>query len=284
MIETTLAFWIYLLILFIISLLFCAIGFKKYVYFLSIGYGFSILGIGVALIIFGIFKFRYFNIDKCPAINYILAILLILYGLRLSLFLIVRENKSKSYKKVFNNIMDQTKDKMNFKVKFLIWISVSILYILQTYPIIFRFYLSKSTSTLSLVLAIIGAIISFLGLIVEMVADIQKSYYKKQENTFVSKGLYKYVRCPNYLGEIIFWTGIFVSGITIFKTDYMSWIFSILGYLLIVYVMLNGAKRLEKRQLKNYSNDERFIEYINNTPIISRIIPLKSLINIKWIK
>ncbi len=284
MVETTMAFWLIILILFIVALLLSSIGFKKYVYFMSIGYGLAVAGIGASLIIFGICKFDFTNIDKCSGINYVLAILLILYGLRLSLFLIKRELKSKSYKKVFNNIMDETKDKMNVKVKFMIWISVSILYVLQTYPVIYRFVISRKLSSASLVSAIIGIVLAFIGLLVEMIADIQKTYYKKKENTFVSKGLYKYVRCPNYLGEIIFWTGIFVSGVTIFNTNYISWIFSILGYLIIVYVMLNGAKRLEKRQLKNYGNDERFIEYINKTPLISRLIPLKSLINIKWIK
>ena len=41
--------WNYLLIFFIISLVVCLVGFYKYVYFLSIGYGFAVAGIGVAL-------------------------------------------------------------------------------------------------------------------------------------------------------------------------------------------------------------------------------------------
>lgn len=284
MISLTLGFFLCVLILFILTLLVCAVGFKKFVYFISIGYGFSIVAIGITLIIFGILKPEFTNITKTPAINYILATLLILYGCRLSFFLLIREHKSKSYKKVFNQIVDESKDKMGVFVKIMIWISVCILYILQTYPIIFRFASSKEESNTSIIVPIVGGVIAFLGLVLEMSADLQKTYYKKKENTFVSKGLYKYVRCPNYLGEIIFWTGIFVTGTSIFKTDAIAWICSILGYLLIVYVMLNGAKRLEKRQLKSYGNDPLFIEYINKTPILSRLIPVKSLIKYKWIK
>lgn len=40
-------FWILLIIALVIS----SIGFYKYVYFISLGYGFSIAGIGIALLI-----------------------------------------------------------------------------------------------------------------------------------------------------------------------------------------------------------------------------------------
>ena len=43
--------YIVLLILFGISLVISAIGFKKFVWFLSVGYGLSIFGCGIALII-----------------------------------------------------------------------------------------------------------------------------------------------------------------------------------------------------------------------------------------
>lgn len=39
------------LILFIIAMLISSIGFKKFVWFISIGYGFSIAGLGLAMII-----------------------------------------------------------------------------------------------------------------------------------------------------------------------------------------------------------------------------------------
>ena len=43
--------WEYLWILLIVSAVLCAVGFHKYVYFLSIGYGFAVAGIGAALMI-----------------------------------------------------------------------------------------------------------------------------------------------------------------------------------------------------------------------------------------
>ena len=43
--------WEYLWILAVVSAALCAVGFYKFVYFLSIGYGFAIAGLGVAILI-----------------------------------------------------------------------------------------------------------------------------------------------------------------------------------------------------------------------------------------
>ncbi len=58
----------------------------------------------------------------------------------------------------------------------------------------------------------------------------------------------------------------------------------ILGYILIVYVMVSGAKRLEIRQDKSYGDDPKYQEYKRKTPILMHLIPVKSIKNWKWIK
>ena len=71
-----------------------------------------------------------------------------------------------------------------------------------------------------------------------------------------TQGLYRLVRCPNYLGEIIFWTGVFVGALDAL-TGAGQWILAVLAYLCIVMVMVNGAQRLEKRQHARYGSDPR---------------------------
>ena len=44
-----------------------------------------------------------------------------------------------------------------------------------------------------------------------------------------------------------------------------------------------GAKRLEKRQNKNYGADPEYQAYVAKTPIVFPLIPLKHLENVKWI-
>lgn len=79
------------LILLLVALLCCAVGFYKYVYFISIGYGFAISGQGIAMLVL-------FREHLTPAVIVCCAVL-ILYGLRLSGFLLYREIKSKSYRR-----------------------------------------------------------------------------------------------------------------------------------------------------------------------------------------
>ena len=90
------------------------------------------------------------------------------------------------------------------------------------------------------------------------------------------KGLYKMCRCPNYLGEILFWTGVFVSGVTAYKTV-GQWITAVLAYICIVYIMFNGAQRLEKRQMARYGENEEYNAYADKTPIIIPLLPIYHL-------
>jgi steroid 5-alpha reductase family enzyme len=128
-----------------------------------------------------------------------------------------------------------------------------------------------------IILPIIGFAISVFGLVLESVADKQKSAQKKANPGMVAtKGLYKIVRCPNYLGEITFWTGVFVSGITAYKTV-GQWIVAVIAYIAIVYIMFNGAQRLEKRQMARYGDDKEYNDYANKTPIIIPLLPIYHL-------
>ena len=99
---------------------------------------------------------------------------------------------------------------------------------------------------------------------------------KENPNMVATKGLYKIVRCPNYLGEIIFWTGVFVSGVTTYATI-GQWITAIIAYICIVYIMFNGAKRIEKRQMARYGEDKEYNDYANKTPIIIPLLPIYHL-------
>ena len=103
-------------------------------------------------------------------------------------------------------------------------------------------------------------IISIIGFIIEIIADNQKNNAKKiNPNKFVDTGLYRIVRCPNYLGEIIFWTGNFISGFNVY-VGFSQWFITILGYVGIVFVMFSGARRIEINQNKFYGSDEKYKE------------------------
>ncbi len=257
-------------ILLLVSLLVSAIGFKKYVWFISIGYGGAIAAIGIALHIL----FR----GTMTAANLIQCTLFILYGCRLGGYLAFRELKSSSYNKKMKTEIKDGKD-MKFVAKCGIWISAAILYVCETSPALFRLTAGKGTDGF----LIAGILIMCLGLITESAADLQKSRAKKiNPRRFVDTGLFKLVRCPNYLGEMLFWTGVFVSGLNVMHTPF-QWIVALLGYVGIIYVMFGGARRLEIRQNKSYGSDPEYQKYVKTTPIMIPFIPLYSVEKYKWL-
>lgn len=259
-----------ILFIFIAILVVCLIGFKKYVWFISLGYGFSISAIGVMLLIL-------FN-NQLDVYKIIGAVVLILYGLRLGGFLALRELKSSAYnKKMKNEISDGSH--MSFFLKVMLWISCALLYILMASPIIYRF-VNNDKGDLCF---IIGIVISVLGIILEGASDLQKSKSKKKNpNRFCDSGLFKIVRCPNYLGELVIWTGILISGFTTL-CGIGQWIIAIIGYIGIVYIMFSGARRLELRQDRTYGTDKEYQKYVKTTPILIPLIPLYSVKKHKWL-
>ena len=122
------------------------------------------------------------------------------------------------------------------------------------------------------------------GIVLESAADLQKSAQKKADpRRFCDKGLYSFVRCPNYLGEVLTWTGVLISGLTALEGPF-QWIFALAGYAGIVYVMFGGARRLELRQNRNYGKDPEYQAYVKKTPILLPFIPLYSVANVTWLK
>ena len=264
--------WTLLGILLAVCAVLCAVGFYKFVYFLSIGYGFAVAGGGLA-----IFIMYLLNPSATPIwLVLIQMILFIAYGVRLSGFLLVRELKNISFKKTDvakDTLAKNNEKKMPVFVLATIWVSVSVLYVAQVSPMLFRY----TNASADVIVPIIGVVISVAGLILESIADNQKSAQKKVRPDMVAtQGLYKLVRCPNYLGEIIFWTGIFASGVTTYATV-GQWITAVLAYICIVYIMFNGAQRLEKRQMERYGENEEYNTYADKTPIIIPFLPIYHL-------
>ncbi len=264
--------WSLLAIILAVCAVLCAVGFYKFVYFLSIGYGFAVAGGGIA-----VFVMALINPTATPI--WILAVQMLLflaYGIRLSGFLLVRELKNVSFKKTDvakDTLANNNQKKMPIFVLATIWVSVAVLYTAQVSPMLFRY----DNGSADVVWVAVGFIVSILGLVLETVADNQKSAQKKERPEMVAtKGLYKICRCPNYLGEIIFWTGVFVSGITTYASV-GQWITAVLAYICIVYIMFNGAQRLEKRQMARYGDNEEYNTYADKTPIIVPLLPIYHL-------
>ncbi len=264
--------WSLLGIIYAVTAVLSSIGFYKFVYFLSIGYGLAVLGGGITV-------FVIYMTSNSPSPLFIITLemlLFVIYGSRLSLFLIYRERKNAQFRKTDvckDTLSKNSEKKMPFFVLLVIWIFVSALYTMQVSPMLFRVVNGKK----DILVPIIGMAVSITGIILESVADSQKSKQKKQRPDMVAtKGLYRMVRCPNYFGEITFWTGVFISGITAYDRA-GEWIMAVIAYISIVYIMFNGAQRLEKRQMKRYKDNKEYTSYADSTPIIIPLLPVYHL-------
>lgn len=251
-----------------------SIGWKRFVYFISLGYGFSISACAVAI------AAVYWHSLTLPTM--LLCTMLFVYGIRLGGYLLVREIRSASYRKALaENVNEGT---YPFGVTMAIWVTCALLYVAEVCPVAFRLANIESGLAVDDLWAWIGLAVMALGIVLETTADLQKSAAKKKNpDRFVDTGLYCMVRCPNYFGEMLTWTGCLLVCIGA-SCNLWQWVLAWIGYLGIVYVMFSGARRLEIRQNKHYGNDPEYQAYVRKTPILIPLVPIYSVERHEWLR
>jgi len=108
----------------------------------------------------------------------------------------------------------------------------------------------------------IGFVIWSVGLVLETVADYQKSQYKSLKDPptpWVSTGLYKFARHPNYFGEMLCWWGIFI-----YALPYLSgW-----AWLTVVSPVYITSLLLSKCSSQKYTGDPGYAAYKSSTHLL----------------
>lgn len=180
----------------------------------------------------------------------ILLLMVTLWGLRLGGFLIYRISKmGKDYR------FDAFRGSWSGFLKFWILQSVSIWII--ALPVIF----GLSAESPEFFRA--GFSVWLVGWIIEAVADFQKFKFKSlpgNKEHFISTGLYSRIRHPNYLGEILIWTGIFLYVLPVFSG--WSWIAIISPiWLIILLVFISGIPLIDANAKIKYGNNPAYMAY-----------------------
>ena len=111
-----------------------------------------------------------------------------------------------------------------------------------------------------LLIAQVGCGLAWTGALIEAVADAQKFLHKRKDyaskvaGTFTGPlgGLYASCRHPNYFGEVLFWFGLFVSGVPSFGSQVIPYACGSLGLYGIYGIMSGATKRLDGKQLEKY--------------------------------
>ena len=107
----------------------------------------------------------------------------------------------------------------------------------------------------------LGALISFGGIYLELVADNQLYQFKVKQNNPIAImrfGVWQYLRHPNYLGEILFWFGIMLISYTPYTT--LSVVSGSL--LMIAMFVFISIPMIDKRLLKTKPG---YVIYKENT-------------------
>lgn len=239
--------------------------FWKKLFTISVGYGCATATMSLVLM-------WAFDVPIIPQISdlgstsHLLVFAALLYGVRLTSFFLLREATVKAINK-----QGDTVEKFSRGWTILLAIFVSFLYACFVLPILYALRTNDQSqdSAHCQFLQILGVGVCYVGLILESVADYQKYSVKRRfgaaydETRFVGPtgGTYAVTRHPNYLGEILFWIGIYMASATSFGDDFFAWIFSTLGLWSIVSIMLASTKRLEAKHQDKYGDQEKFQEW-----------------------
>jgi len=238
-----------------ISLLAEAIGFYRSGWFFTIGYGFAHALMGIAVLA------HFSSVATIPKVALLHTCLVIAWGVRLTGFLAWREFVGwPDWKKKM--IAQSGTTPVARKVG--TWAFVALFNTLLFSPVLFHLM----NPTLSPAVANFGVGLAWVGLTLESSADTTKSAFKaKRPDSFCTVGLYALCRHPNYLGEMLFWTGSFVAGVTSFK-GYVQWAVASLGLAAILAIMIRGTMGLDKRQMVKYQSYDGYKEYVSKTPVL----------------
>lgn len=239
----------------LVAALGCCMGFKEFVWFMSVGYGFSVMCIGIFHLLFGLISHT-ITLGRA-----VMSILFIIYGYRLGGYILKRELTNKDYRKTLEST-GSTKA-MPIPVSLFMWAYSMWMYTAETSALSYRVINGKGDNFFLW----LGILVMALAIFGEATADHQKSAAKKiAPKRFCDTGLYRYCRCPNYFSEVMFWVGVTITGIG--AVQGRQWIMVLLALVLITYVMYNSASRLELRHEKTYGLDPEYQKYSDTVPLL----------------
>jgi len=181
------------------------------------------------------------------------------WAIRLGSFLFMRIHKAGEDRRFRTIKPNFTRFLMTWTLQGM-WVSMCLLCVLTA--------LSSYSGVIMNSIFFIGLIVFILGLSIEIIADYQKTVFRRNienKDKFITTGLWSLSRHPNYFGEILLWTGVAVMSISSLQgLQFITLISPIFVYILLVYI--SGVRILEDQAKKKWGHLDSFKEYLKNTP------------------
>lgn len=193
---------------------------------------------------------------------WIAAFMVIVWTLRLGVFLFRRIVQSEGRDGRFDEIKV---DPVRF---FSAW-TIQGLWVLLTAAAALAIITTSDRSDLGWV-AYLGIAIWLGGFAIEVIADQQKSAFKKDpanKGRFITSGLWAWSRHPNYFGEMTLWTGMAVMAIPVLSG--WQWVVMISPvFVTVLLTRVSGIPMLEKRADERWGDEEAYQRYKSSTPVL----------------
>ena len=199
----------------------------------------------------------------------IVAAMVTLWALRLGSFLFTRVKRTGKDDR-FDNI------KINFLRFFSAW-TLQALWVVLTAACALVIITTEHKQAMGLI-GDIGVVMWIVGMGFEIVADQQKTSFKKNpanSGRYISTGLWSWSRHPNYFGEMLLWSGIAVIAIPILQGwQWVAIISPFFVYCLIRY--LSGINMLQEKSDRLWGEEPEYQHYKANTPLLFPMPPSKA--------
>jgi steroid 5-alpha reductase family enzyme len=211
-------------------------------------------------------------VDELNLRSQIVAILIVVWALRLGLFLLLRVFQVGEDKR-FHEV------KKSFS-KFLVWFSMSALWVFLTTANALTLILNNAALKGDGYFSI-GLLIWCIGFAFEVIADEQKRRFRNNPDNkgqFITTGFWSISRHPNYFGEILIWVGMAVISFPILS----GWQYATLispVFVTILLTRVSGINLLEAASDKKWGSQPSYIEYKNNTPVLLPFIKIWNINN-----
>jgi steroid 5-alpha reductase family enzyme len=192
-----------------------------------------------------------FLLNTYETTKILLLTMISLWGIRLGTFLLIRIRKWKKDKR-FDGIREKFTKFLGF------WTIQGITVFILLIPALQ--YMKSEPSYTNWTL--IGILVWGTGLVIETVADHQK--YKHKGKKWVSTGLWKYSRHPNYFGEILVWLGVYLFTVPITGL----WGVISPAFITFMLVFVSGLPKVEASMDKKYGKDKEYQKYKEKTPVL----------------
>ena len=241
------------------TLLGSSVGFHSFLYFVSVGYGLAV-GMTSTFLLAG---YNWKSPHPIPTLSNFHTALTVAWALRLVVFLLHREYVGWPQ---WHKKLCEVNKRSQSESKFGVWVTCGLFYATMITPCLNRLQAAANGDSVASnwgVIGVYGITLQCLGLLLETVADAQKSAFKSRKGNrynWCNVGLWKFSSHPNYLGEVMFWSGTYLGGIAC-NSRKRDWLITSIGLIFVMFVMKQAHDSLSSKQLRRYGQDLEFLEF-----------------------